>query len=169
MSATLDALRQQNTREVYLLPEADGLSARSVPPGTPGALPFLLARVNADRIRANLLFAALGRDTYVAYAAWYSGEAQKEHQRAEAAARKDTDPPPFDDAPEDDAEWRAYTVALEDAAELAVLEVGLLDPPFAEAAVILGPYRTALVRQIVMWDREGVENPKSLSGNSEPP
>lgn len=154
MTDTLSALMAQNTRVVWLLATEDGQTARLVPPNTEGALRFVLARVAADRIRANLLFAALGKDAYVQYASWYNQQAQAELQRAQANSAKSGDPTPFDDTPPDDAEWRAYSVALEDASEQAVLEVGLLEPLYADAARFLGPFQTALVREIVQWGRE---------------
>ncbi|CAM3667137.1 hypothetical protein [Deinococcus frigens] len=154
MSDTLNALMAQNTRTVYLLADADGVSAHPVKAGTTGALRFVLARVAADRIRANLLFAALGKDAYVQYAAWYNQQARAALEQAEINSVKAGDPELFDDTLPDDAEWRAYSVALEDASEQAVLEVGLLEPLYVDAAKFLGPYQTALVREIVQWDRE---------------
>lgn len=154
MSDTLSALMAQNTRTVWLLADADGLSAHPVRENTTGALRFVLARVAADRIRANLLFAALGKDAYVQYAAWYNQQARDALNTAQANARKASDPEPFDDTLPDDAEWRAYSIALEDASEQAVLEVGLLEPLYVDAAKFLGPFQTALVRAIVQWDRE---------------
>ncbi|OWL98984.1 hypothetical protein CBQ26_00560 [Deinococcus indicus] len=167
MNETLAALRAQNTRTVHLL--ADGDTARSVPPGTPGALAFLLARVPARDIRANLLYAALGRDGYYAYANWFNAEAQKALAAAEAASHKPGDPAPFDDTLPDDGEWRAHTVALEIAVEEALLDLGMLSPTFEDAGTILGPYRTALARELVTWGREVPESPDSPSGNSVPP
>lgn len=174
MTDTLAALRQQNTRTVTLLLE--GEHARLAPLGTPGGLTFTLARVPARDIRANLLYAALGRDGYVAYAIWYNGQAQQARAAAEESTRKPGDPPPFDDSLPDDAQWRAHTVALEEAVDDAVLERGLLDPPYEAAREVLGPYRTALVREIVQWGREVPEwNPEvpesgnSPSGSYEPP
>ncbi|CAM3266062.1 DUF4376 domain-containing protein [Deinococcus saxicola] len=154
MSDTLSALMAQNTRTVYLLVDGDGASAHPVNEGTKDALRFVLARVAAERIRANLLFAALGKDAYVQYAAWYNHQAQAALALAQNNSAKAGDPEPFDDTPPDDPEWRAHSIALEDASEQAVLEVGLLEPLYADAARFLGPYRTALVREIVQWDRE---------------
>lgn len=151
MTDTLSALRAQNTREVWLLAEGD--TARTVPPGTPGALRFLLARVAARDIRGNLLYAALGRDGYVAYANWYNAQAQEQRETAEASSRKPGDPEPYQDPLPDDAHWRAHSVALEQAAEEAILELGLLDPPFSEARGALGPYQAPLVLELVHWGR----------------
>ncbi|MDV6376248.1 hypothetical protein [Deinococcus arenicola] len=154
MTDTLTALLSQNTRTVWLLVDDTGDSAVRVPPNTPDALAFTVSRVAAREIRENLLFAVLGRDAYVAYAQWCSQQASQDLEIAESQSRKITDPQPFDDSPPEDAHWRAHMVAMEAAADDAVLELGLISPPYAEVAGALGPFRRALVQEIVQWKRE---------------
>lgn len=151
MSHTTDILLQRHTRTVWLL-ETSPETAESVAPGTEGALEFVLARVSADRIRANLLYAVLGRDGYMQYAAWYGAQAQKALAAAKAGENKPGEEP-FDDALPEDTRWRAHTLALETSAEAAVLEEGMADPPYATVGHALGPYRQALVRELVQWGR----------------
>lgn len=166
----LAALQARNTRTVTLV--QDGDTARHAPPGTPGALAFTLARVPAREIRQNLLYAALGRDGYLAYANWYHAQAQQALASAEAATAKPDAAPPFDDSLPEDAQWRAHTLALEEAVERELLQAGLLLPeaePFAAVYPVLGPMRGVLVRELIEWGRETPEDPNSPSGNSEPP
>lgn len=171
---TLALLNAQNTREVWLLDEEDAVQV--VAPETPGALRFVLARVPARQIRSDLLFAALGKDGFLSYANWRNGQAQQAREQAEASHRKIGDAGPFDDTPPEDAHWRACTVALEAAAEDALLSVGLLEPPYEQARGRLGLYQGVLVRELVQWKREAPAwNPRdadsgnSSSGSSVPP
>lgn len=178
MIDTLAALKEQNERTVWLLPEGEG--ALLVPPNTPHALPFVLGRVPARRIQGNLLYAVLGKDGYASYANWVNTKAQQQLAAQQALSRKAGEPEPFDDAPPDDERWRTHSLALERAAEDAVLEIGMISPTFAEAGAVLGPFREALVRELVGWGRqtdwqppregdEGGDSPNSPSANSEPP
>lgn len=176
MTDTLELLRQQNTREVWL--RLDGDTVHPVPPGTPGAARFVLARVPAREIQSNLLYAALGRDGYVAYASWYNNQAQTERETAEASARKPGDPEPFSDTLPNDAHWRAHSLALETATDDAVLAAGMFEPTFEQAGAMLGPYRSALVRELVQWGRtppawseqpKDGDAPNLSSANSVPP
>lgn len=154
--ATLATLLAQETRTVYLLAQDDG--AVSVPEGTPGALAFQIVRVPASKIRSNLLYAALGQDGYAKYAAWYNQQAQQAFDQAQAQKRKPGDPEPFDDSQEQDQHWRAHNLALEEAAERAVLEAGVVQPELTPQLLkALTRYRKALLRAIVQWDREGPE------------
>ncbi|MBB5234475.1 hypothetical protein [Deinococcus budaensis] len=154
MTDTLALLQQQNSREVWLLLDAATQDVTVVRPGTPGAGRFVITRVPARDIRSNLLYAALGRDGYLAYANWYNSQAQQARAAAEGNTRKADDPEPFDDSLPDDARWRAHTVALEEAVEDAVLAVGLTSPEYGAARSVLGAYRSVLVREIVQWGRE---------------
>lgn len=148
---TAERLRRRNLRDLWLI-EENG-QVHEVPPGTLDADHFVLARIEARDIRANLLFAALGRDGYVEYATWYQAQAQQALATAQAHTRKPNDPEPFDDTPPDDSRWRAHSIALEQAAEDAILELGLVEPRYEEVADALGPYRAHLVRALVHWTR----------------
>lgn len=170
---TLELLRTQNLRTVYLL--SSGESASSVPAGIQGALKFILSRVPAGQIQTNLLYAVLGKDGYVQYANWRNARAQEELETAGARHRKEGEVP-FDDSLDDDSHWRAHSLALDEAANDAILAAGLREPPYEEVKDILGPYRIALVNELVHWSRQPPQwtedegdTPKSLNGNSEPP
>lgn len=171
---TLALLVAQNKREVWLLETGDEVQA--VPPGTPGALRFVLVRVPARTIRQDLIYAALGRDGYVSYANWCNTQAQRAKDQAEASQRKPGAPQPFDDTPPDDAQWRAHTLALETAVEEALLSVGLEYPKFEEVQGALGLYQSVLVRELVQWGRQvpawtpkDADTSNSSSGPSVPP
>ena len=169
-SDLLALLLGQNTRTVHL--RLDGEDVHVVPAGTPGAAIFTLRRVPARDIRSNLLYMVLGKDGYVAYATWYNAQGQAALASAQATARDPNDPIPFDDSPEDDASWRAHTLALETAVEEELLTQGLVLPDGLTAAQVipaLGLYRPVLVRELVQWGRETPEDPNSPSASSAPP
>lgn len=167
----LELLQRQLLQTVHLLGTATPqgtLHVEIVAPGTPGAMPFKLRRIDVNSVSVSGLQAVFSRHELVRYAQLSRAKAAAVQRAADGADAVPVAPAEDmgdDPLPEmDDRELQASADAV---FVTSVLMNGLAEPTYAQIAhVIRGTaYETVLFKLLIHWDpnhaRLGAGDPKA--------